>query len=80
MGWHKVTITKEEIAQGRPFEIQKAFEHIFLKLGGNKELALLGSGYNSDDTVNIYFTPKCYEIPALKVLIAELVNKNETEY
>ena len=69
MDWYKVTITAEEATQGRHAKIQDAFDHIFMELGSNKELALLESGYNSDDTFNIYFTPKCYEVPGLKVLI-----------
>jgi len=69
MDWHKVTITAEEASQGRHSKIQDAFVQIFMQSGGNKELALMESGYNSDNTFNIYFTPKCYEIPALKALI-----------
>ena len=69
MNWHKVTITAKEATQGRHAKIQDDFVQIFMKLGGNKELALLESGYNSDGTFNIYFTPKCYDVPALKVLI-----------
>ncbi len=69
MDWYKVIITAEEATQGRHTKIQEAFVHVFVGLDGDEELALLISGYNSDATFNIYFTPKCYEIPALKILI-----------
>jgi hypothetical protein len=71
MQWYKITISGEEANQKLHIKIQDAFEKLFLvyahQLGD--ELALLDGGWSRNNDSNIYFSPKCSEVPAFKALI-----------
>jgi len=71
MQWYKITISAEDASQNLHGKIQDDFTKLFVfhvHLPRN-ELALLEGGWSRNDTFNLYFSPKCSEVPTFKALI-----------
>jgi hypothetical protein len=68
MRWYKITISADEASKNLHCKIQDIFTKLFLEHQPRNELALLGGGW-SRRSFNLYFSPKCAEIPTFKELI-----------
>lgn len=68
MQWHKIKISDDQASRNMHSKIQDIFTKLFLEHQPRNELALLAGG-RSRRAFNLYFSPKCAEIPAFKALI-----------
>ncbi len=69
MTWYKVPITAEQASKDKHGEIQDKFTSLLLTMGRLENIALFSGGWSRSDEFNVYFTPRCAEIPAFKALI-----------
>ncbi|MDR3670204.1 MAG: hypothetical protein P4L36_05135 [Holophaga sp.] len=58
MAWLKVTITPEDVAQGRHTHLQEKFQAVTMRMRGAKGVAMFGPSDPAGPYV-CYFTPAC---------------------
>lgn len=56
MTWYKVTMSVEQVANGKHMTLQDQFTSIFMAVGAPKDMALF-SGMLSNKGLDIYFSP-----------------------
>lgn len=61
MGWHKVSLTAEQIVNGEGYKLERAFETIFTASGAPKDMALF-SRRSSSGGVDYYFSPDALQL------------------
>ncbi len=68
MQWYKITLSADEVGKNK---IQDDFKKLFLHTTHRprNELALFEGGWSRNDEINLYFSPKCAEVPAFRALI-----------
>jgi hypothetical protein len=71
MQWYKITISADEASKNLHSKIQDEFTKLFLfpTQQPRIELALFSGGWSRNNEFNLYFSPKCAEIPVFKALI-----------
>lgn len=74
MSWYKISLIEDEITAGKDSKIMETFERLLLHQSKNerRQLALFSGGWsrhNQHDVTNLYFSPKCAEVPIIKGLI-----------
>jgi len=77
MSWHKITLTKEQVARGKISEVQHIFFDFILSMAGElntSQLTML-SGRSGSNEYIIYLSPNCLAVPELKTLISAYEGK-----
>jgi hypothetical protein len=72
MSWYKASLTVDDISVGKGSRIMEDFGNLFLlhqPRNERKQLALFSGGFSRHDVTNLYFSPKCAEVPVFKALI-----------
>jgi hypothetical protein len=57
MGWHKVTLTAEEVVSSRHLAIEQAFRRIWVAAWEPVDAALLAAPLGPDGGCTLYFSP-----------------------
>jgi len=72
MDWYKITLTQDQVAEGKIAEIQDKFLEVFVISKSREGLVLFAaSKFEDHNFTELYFTPECYENPALKMIITQ---------
>jgi hypothetical protein len=72
MDWYKISLTTDQVSEGKISEIQDAFLKVFMVSNNRESLTLYAaSKFEIHNFTELYFTPECYENPAMKTLIKQ---------
>ncbi|MGA2171522.1 MAG: hypothetical protein ABSG82_00730 [Sedimentisphaerales bacterium] len=72
MNWYKISLTTDQVTDGKIAEIQDKFLEVFMISKNREELVLFASSkFEVQNFTELYFTPECYGNPAMKIIITQ---------